>query len=113
MKRTLTAIITALLLASCTANNNIITTEGKFHTAFDDVYGEMLYQFKSDDNTVWWLLTEDEIGFIPNFNDKYTLTYDNNGTTADNKPCDCIPEYDCECEVYDDEFISLRREGDK
>lgn len=69
--------------------------------------GEILYHFKSDDNAVWWMLTEKEIGFVPNNEDLYTLIYYNNGTTIKNKPCDCLPEYECECEVYDDIFLAL------
>lgn len=65
------------------------------------------YQFRSNDNEVWWVLTKEEIGHIPNGNTEYILTYNNNGTTKENKPCDCGSEIDCECEVYDDEFISV------
>lgn len=91
---------------------------------------ETFYQFRSDDGKVWWSLTEEEIGYVPDtlqdlierdvFRagksigslseitwDEYILVYDNCGTTSENKPCDCLPEYECECEVYDDEFIAI------
>ena len=88
------------------------TVSGKFYNNAEltDTNGneDTYYQFKSNDNEVWWLLTEEEIGHIPNGNTEYALTYDNNGTTKANKPCDCTPELDCECEVYDDTFISIR-----
>ena len=50
-----------------------------------------------------------KIGFVPTTNAEYVLTYDNNGTTKENKPCDCDPELDCECEVYDDVLLSVER----
>lgn len=93
-------------------NANKCTTVGKFDETIDitDTNGntERHYHFKSNDNEVWWLLTESEIGFVPNENTEYMLTYDNKGTTKANKPCDCAPEFECECEVYDDEFVSIR-----
>lgn len=85
-------------------SDTIVTVEGKFYGPFE----ETLYQFKSHDDSVWWLLSADEIGYVPDITKEYALTYDNNGTTAANKPCDCIPEWECECEVYDDEFISIK-----
>ena len=30
-----------------------------------------------------------------------------NGTTTENKNCGCLPEWECECEVYDDLFLSI------
>lgn len=84
---------------------------GKFYTTFlaNDYMGreENYYQFRSDDNTVWWALTEAEIGGVPDNETEYTLIYYDNGTTAENKPCDCLPEWECECEVYDDIFIGM------
>ena len=84
------------------------TAVGTFSEPFEasDVNGNIgiHYQFKSNDNEVWWMLTAEEIGFVPNVNTEYILTYDNNGTTKGDKPCDC-----CECEVYDDVFISVER----
>jgi hypothetical protein len=89
------------------------TTVGTFGKPFEatDTNGneKTLYQFKSNDNETWWQLTAEEIGFIPNGNTEYVLTYDNNGTTKENKPCDCDPELDCECELYDDVFLSVKR----
>lgn len=84
---------------------------GKFYTTFiaNDYIGreETLYQFRSNDNAVWWALTEEEIGHVPDNETEYTLIYYDNGTTAENKPCDCIPEWECECEVYDDIFLGI------
>lgn len=91
----------------------VIAIEGKF-------YGDMIcrdcqgvedtyYQFKSDDDTVWWVLTEAEIGRIPNAEDKYTLYYMDNGTTKETLVCDCLPEWDCECYLYDDIFFYIER----
>lgn len=106
--------ILALILLALTlnANPNIKTTEGEFYTEFDAVNmrtnaTEHLYQFRSDDNSVWWLLTTEEIGNMPEYGKRYELTYDDKGTTAGNKICDCLPEWECECEVYDDEFIKI------
>ena len=90
-----------------------IETVGKFYNNLDmkDINGneDTYYQFKSNDNETWWLLTEEEIGHIPNENTEYVLTYNNNGTTKENKPCDCDPELDCECELYDDVLLSVER----
>lgn len=95
------------------ANANECTAVGKFGEYFEatDTNGNtnMYYQFKSNDNETWWLLTEEEIGFVPDEYAEYVLTYDNNGTTKENKPCDCDPELDCECEVYDDVLIRVER----
>lgn len=88
------------------------TTVGKFTSEFTD-NGKQYYQFKSHDDTVWWVLSESEIGFEPSMNKEYILSYCNNGTTKENKPCDCIPEWDCECEVYDDVFIEIYEEERK
>lgn len=86
-------------------NANECTTVGKFSEPFEatDTNGNetTLYQFKSNDNEVWWQLTTEEIGFVPNGDTEYVLKYDNNGTT---NTCDC-----CECEVYDDVLLSVER----
>lgn len=76
--------------------------DGKFQHSFGKHY-----QFKSNDNTVWWALTAEEIGFIPVEDTEYTLFYDDNGTTIENKNCGCKPEWECECEVYDDIFLGI------
>ena len=89
----------------------VIAIEGKFygdtickdHKGIEDIY----YQFRSDDDTVWWILTAAEIGHIPNTEDKYILYYTNNGTRA----CDCPPELECECYLYDDIFFHIERQG--
>lgn len=104
MFKSLLAIALAVIAS---ASTNIKTVEGQFYTQLDFENSSTWYQFRSDDDTVWWCLTEEELGFIPEYGTKYNLTYNNNGTTAENKPCDCIPEWECECEVYDDEFICM------
>lgn len=81
--------------------------KGKFtnnHTSLD---GNEYYQFKSDDDSIWWMLTETEIGYVPSLEKEYVLLYCNNGTTKDNKNCDCLSELKCECEVYDDVFLGI------
>lgn len=92
---------------------SVLSIEGKFYSdmvckdykGVEDVY----YQFKSDDDTVWWILTETEIGHIPNFDDKYILHYTDNGTVKETPVCDCLPEWDCECYLYDDIFFHIER----
>jgi hypothetical protein len=82
---------------------------GKFHNTIEVVCNgknETMHQFRSYDNSVWWLLTEEDIGSIPN-NGNYALMYCDNGTTAENKTCGCPPEWKCECEVYDDIFLGI------
>lgn len=84
---------------------------GKFHETFtannSKGQNETLYQFRSDDNAVWWVLTAEEIGHIPNTETQYTIIFYNNGTTAENKSCDCMPGSECECDVYDDIFVGI------
>ena len=88
-------------------NANECTVIGKFYGGYEaaDTNGntDTYYQFKSNDNEVWWALTAKEMGFIPDNNTEYVLIYDNNGTTKVNKTCDC-----CECEVYDDKLVDIR-----
>ena len=91
---------------------------GKFHgdgMEMQDMQGntEICYQFKSYNNSVWWLLTAEEIGGIPDINSEYALIYSDNGTTKENKPCNCLPEYECECELYDDIFLGIFKEEHK
>lgn len=84
----------------------VIEVEGKFYgdmictdsNGIEDVY----YQFRSDDDSVWWILTAEEVGHIPNIEDKYKLYYADNGTVKESQVCDCLPEWDCECYLYDD-----------
>lgn len=91
----------------------VISVEGKFYedmicTDFqgnEDIY----YQFRSDDDALWWLLTASEIGHIPNLDDKYTLFYMDNGTTEKFSVCGCLPEWDCECYLYDDIFFHIEK----
>ena len=73
--------------------------------SFEAMHGYDWYQFKSYDNAVWWVLTEEQMGFVPEANKSYTLLYYNNGTTDCNE---CPEEFDCECEVYDDIFLAIK-----
>ena len=94
------------------ANANVCSVTGTFYSGMDAINQNGIkhkyYQFESTDGQVIWALTVEEIGFIPLENREYILTYDNNGTTKANKPCDCPPEYECECEVYDDIFLGIK-----
>jgi len=90
----------------------ITIVEGKFYHELSDCLDSpyIHHQFRSDDGEVWWLLTEEfEIGHKPNTTDKYRLYYSNNGTTKENSPCDCSPEWDCECYLYDDIFLHIEK----
>ena len=69
--------------------------------SFEWLDGDDWYQFKSYDDTVWWALTTETLGFVPEANKTYTLVYYDNGTT------NCTEEFDCECEVYDDIFLTV------
>ena len=80
---------------------------GKFTCTFTDTKGNLYYQFKSYDNETWWALTEKEIGFKPSMEKEYVLLYCNNGTTKENKTCDCINEWDCDCDREDDVFLEI------
>jgi hypothetical protein len=79
---------------------------GKFVYEFTDyglvAEGEQYYQFESYDGTVKWVLTENDIGFVPSKEKEYVLIYCENGTTQK-----------CECEVYDDIFIEVYEEEQK
>ena len=101
-------ILIALIL-TLTMNNNVRTSIGEFDGTWSgtDENGQIeeFYQFKADDGQVWWALAEEEIGEEPS--GKYLLVFDDKGTTANNKPCDCAKEYECECELYDDELIAV------
>ena len=112
MKREVAAAVLTVLAIAGTVQYkaNEETTIGKFHETYQAVdqngNENTYYNFKSNDNEVWWALTAEEIGFVPNGNKEYKLKYNNNGTTKENKPCDC--PFLCECEVYDDELISVK-----
>ena len=89
------------------------TAIGKFTNEFIDIDGKQYFQFKSYDDAVWWILTKDDIGFVPMLEKEYALLYCNNGTTKENKSCDCVPDLECECEVYDDVLIEIYEEEQK
>ena len=89
------------------------TAVGRFTSEFVELDGKTYYQFKSYDDEIWWVLTKDDIGFTPELNKGYVLVFCDNGTTKENKSCDCIPEWECECEVYDDVFVEIFEEERK
>lgn len=102
----------ALLVAAILAIHlNVVTVKGSFQIheplVLTDTEGNenSYYQFRSYDDEVWWLLTEQEIGHIPNGTDEYRLTFSNSGTFS----CDCKAEYDCECYLYDDVFLCIKK----
>lgn len=88
-----------------------IAVDGKFYDngiwCKEDLIPETYYQFKSNDNTVWWALTSEDLGFIPKMDKEYTLIYYDNDTTAENKNCGCPLEWECECELYDDIYLGI------
>ena len=107
MKKLLALMSTLIILmffASCTNANNV-SVQGKFYGSYEatDNNGntDTYYDFRSNDGSVWWSLTEAQMGFVPKANTEYMFTYNNNGTK------DCSHE-DCECEVYDDTFVAIR-----
>lgn len=76
---------------------------------FEWLDGNDWYQFKSYDDAVWWALTAEGIGFVPERNKTYVLMYYDNGTTD----CtECAEEFECECEVYDDIFLAIKEMGE-
>lgn len=93
-------------------NGNICTAVGAFYGDYEAIDQDGLqhkyYQFESHNGEVIWSLSVEEIGGVPMQDREYILTYDNSGTTKANKPCNCPPEYECECEVYDDIFLNVK-----
>lgn len=112
MKKAMIFALGLLIMIPLVSYNNIEKVDGKFYCdceAIDDNGNkDTYYQFKSNDNKVWWMLTEEEIGFIPDNDTEYILTYNDNGTREDNRQCDCLVDWICECYVYDDVFMSIK-----
>ena len=81
------------------------TFDSTFKEADENGNIQTMYEFKSYDNDVWWVLSESEIGFVPINNKPYLLVYDENGTTKENHTCP--EEYDCDCYCYDDLFLGV------
>lgn len=77
-------------------NMNLTDSTGK-----QDYY----FQFKSYDNEVWWVLTEEEIGFIPDRGADYMLVFYQNETTKETH--ECPEEYECDCYCYDDIYLGV------
>lgn len=108
---------------------DISAIKGRFYTRFNDNDGhgntQTFYEFRSNDDSVRWILSTEELAGIDNDNSKcsfeelervenipdyeseYTLIYYDNGTNKLNKPCDCPDGWECECEVYDDIFLAV------
>ena len=100
------------LISLLITTSSVQASPGAFSSTLDatDYWGneETLYHFHSTNDEVWWLLSPEDIGFTPNLKTKYVLVYDNMGTTKENYICnECLPEWTCECYLYDDEFIGL------
>lgn len=93
----------------------VCNAKGKFYSSsvYTDERGmkDTYYQFKSDDGKVWWVLSTKEIGFIPDTEKNFILYYSDNGTVKGMTVCDCPPEAECECYLYDDIFLGLERCG--
>lgn len=68
----------------------------------NSVDGETYWQFKSDDDSTWWLLSVEDLGHVPEISERYVLIYDNMGTTY-------CPHEDCECYKYDDELLEIHK----
>lgn len=80
----LIAILVSLLTTVSTTpteNKNEIITYGTFTYVN---HFEQKAQFKSYDDEIWWYLDFSEIGFEPQGNVPYTITYDTNGTNSCN-----------------------------
>lgn len=112
MKRAMGFALSLLIMTPLMWLTNIEKIDGKFYCDCEAVDSngnkDIYYQFKSNDNEVYWLLSKTEIGFIPDNDTEYVLTYNDNGTTKDNKNCDCTVDWVCECYVYDDVFMGIK-----
>lgn len=80
---------------------------GTFRSAIEPIDNTrgVWYQFVSEDETAFWILTEEEIGGIPSFGCEYVLLFFDNGTVEGNRDCGCKEE--CECWCYDDIFLDI------
>ena len=65
-------------------------------------YDDKNLQFESYDGETRWYLTREDASVTPNYTDTFVLTYDDYGTTSCNHS-------DCECYLYDDEFVMIER----
>ena len=66
---------------------------------------EIFHQFKAFDDSVWWALTVDDLGFVPIDGKIYVLVYDENKDTEENHTCPS--DLDCDCYAYDDLFLGV------
>lgn len=71
---------------------NEYTTVGIFNGVTTEPYGNKYYHFKSNDNAMWWCLTQSQIDFVPKVNKEYILVYNDKGTVTD---------------TYDDELVTI------
>ena len=62
---------------------NSKTVVGSITNTFEDLDGNIYYQFKPYDNEVWWCITVDEIGFVPEEGKEYIICYYDNGTAEE------------------------------
>lgn len=104
-KKILLMSLISLATVTAVGQAKIRTCTGEFYNKQSET--EVYNYFKSYDGAEHWVLTINEIGYEPVQNTEYTLIYNDNNTTTENKNCDCLPEWNCECEVYDDEFIGI------
>ena len=118
MKKFLAVLPILYLLSGCTTHIDIekpqyTTVSGTFchEMNLTDTSGteDIYYQFRSHDDEVWWILTSDEIGHVPESNTEYNLTFYDCGTTEPYENCDCTADMDCECYLYDDVFIEISK----
>ena len=82
---------------------------GTFYGTVNSVDGKnektKLYQFKSYDDSFWWTLSADDIGFIPINGKPYVLAFNEGGSTKENHKCPT--ELNCDCYSYDDLFLGV------
>lgn len=90
-------------------NINVTPTYGTFEGTWEgtDYNGvtKTFYQFKSYDDSIWWAITAEELGYIPEEGRAYVLLYNENVDTEENHECD--PALDCDCYAYDDLFLGI------
>ena len=81
------------------------TFYGNYNMTNADGEEEYYYQFKSYDDEVWWCLTLEDMGFVPERGADYMLVYYQNETTKETHKCP--DEYECDCYCYDDIYLGV------